>query len=220
MLLLLQMVSFCAGITPTMFESFYLPNPDFDWSCGCALPNFSDSSFEVSSIDSPNSLSTPCELLQSEDNLPNSPGEAITLNKLGNIDNTVDDIEVNLTGYQFERLDRNRHGGGVGIFVRNGIRYTRRTDLEVAEMESICIEFKVCKTPCIFVCVYRPPNSTASTFFECLDDLTCESSRENKEIIIIGDLNSDYLSPALPQTIKLMEFCQSNQLKQLINHPT
>ena len=40
------------------------------------------------------------------------------------LDGTIDNNEVNITGYDLIRKDRNRNGGGVAIYIRNVIPYT------------------------------------------------------------------------------------------------
>ena len=40
------------------------------------------------------------------------------------------DMEVHVDGYTIERKDRGNLGDGVAIYVKNGARYIRRTDLE------------------------------------------------------------------------------------------
>ena len=39
------------------------------------------------------------------------------------LDETIDDHEVNIIGYEILRKDRNRNGGGVAVYVRNIINY-------------------------------------------------------------------------------------------------
>ena len=70
------------------------------------------------------------------------------------------------------------------------------------------------------VCVYRAPNFPYAVISDYLDDLTHKSLRERKQIIILGDLNADYLNNSLSQTRALKDFIEVNQLEQLITEPT
>ena len=45
------------------------------------------------------------------------------------LDNTVNNHEVELNGYDLVRKDRNRHGGGVAMFIRSMINYKTRTPI-------------------------------------------------------------------------------------------
>ena len=56
------------------------------------------------------------------------------------LDTSIGNAEVCPDGYDLLRRDRNRNGGGVGIFVNNSLRYIVRPDLETINIESIWIE--------------------------------------------------------------------------------
>ena len=45
------------------------------------------------------------------------------------LDSTIHNIEVEVGGYRIERLDRNRHGGGICLYIAEGIKYKRRTEV-------------------------------------------------------------------------------------------
>ena len=54
------------------------------------------------------------------------------------LDNSIRDDTVSLENFASPiRLDRNRHGGGVAIYIRNTIPHRRRTDLEINGLEAI-----------------------------------------------------------------------------------
>ena len=61
-------------------------------------------------------------------------------------ENTGDNI-LNMDGFNFERIDRSvlsddslstKRGGGVVVYIADYIKYKRRTDLESADIESVC----------------------------------------------------------------------------------
>jgi hypothetical protein len=81
--------------------------------------------------------------------------------------------------------------------------------------------------PCLFnlpcgllICAYRAPKQPVEPFIDYLDDVTREALRLDKQIIIIGDLNCDYLDESAPQTTALKEFLNVYKLTQLIREPT
>ena len=51
-------------------------------------------------------------------------------------DNSISDSEINLPDYSIVRRDRHRHGGGVAMYIRNGLTFIRRIDLETDDVES------------------------------------------------------------------------------------
>ena len=56
------------------------------------------------------------------------------------LDKAINNSEIGLQGYDLTRLDRNRNGGGVAIYVRNNISYMERSALVPENVEALCIE--------------------------------------------------------------------------------
>lgn len=105
------------------------------------------------------------------------------------LDDTVLDSEICIDGYKYERKDRNRRGGGVGVFILDNIMYNRRNDLEENELESLWIEIKLHNTKSIMVgTFYRPPSSNVQYQSKIEESITkvCEL---NHEVIVLGDFN-------------------------------
>ena len=94
----------------------------------------------------------------------NSPLDVIALNET-RLDNLISSGEIGLSGYELVRLDRNRNGGGVAIYVRNSLNFISRHELVPSSIEAVCVEIKKpnCK-PFIICSVYRPPNSPTEFF--------------------------------------------------------
>ena len=66
-----------------------------------------------------------------------------------------------------ERKDRNADNhGGVIIYIKEGIHYKRRADLEVRDLENIWIEVANNHKRILFGLFYRPPNVNADYFFK------------------------------------------------------
>ena len=87
-----------------------------------------------------------------------------------------------------ERKDRpgDSHGGVI-LYVKNNIHYTRRQDLELRGVESIWIELTLKHKHILFGVFYRPPNSEAVTFSEIEDWINL--AVDSGDIIITGDFN-------------------------------
>ena len=47
------------------------------------------------------------------------------------LDDTIKSCEVHIPGYEFIRLDRNRHGGGVGFNIKTSINFIGCSNLNV-----------------------------------------------------------------------------------------
>ena len=58
------------------------------------------------------------------------------------MDATIADHEIHIDGYKIVRLDRNRHGGGVCIYIKSDIGYSVRSDLAKKSLEMLTIEIR------------------------------------------------------------------------------
>ena len=137
------------------------------------------------------------------------------------LDSSIKDEEVELSGYKIIRRDRNRFGGGVALYVRNSINVNFRSDLSTDKLEAISIEIiKPKSKPFIITAAYRPP-SADDTFFDELTKIIETADSEDKEIILMGDLNCNLQTDKPDHNTKqLNSICEIYQLQQLINHPT
>ena len=72
---------------------------------------------------------------------------------------------MNIINYNIEWEDRNKYGGGVAIYIKKKLSYTRRTDILFNGLELVCVEIKPVKaSPIIVVAWYHPPNDPVTTF--------------------------------------------------------
>ena len=90
--------------------------------------------------------------------------------------------------------------GGVGLFVRNGIKFTIRDDLSVFiphVIETLFVEFKTnSKNNCVVGIIYRPnsaPLADIDRFSQELYNIIDKINSENKTSVIMGDMNLDLL---------------------------
>ena len=104
------------------------------------------------------------------------------------LDDTIHDSSIVPFGYVIYHRDRNQHGGGVLIMVRNTFSVVNRHDLDLP-YEILWIELVACSgSPLLFGVVYRPPsadNSVLDQLYCVLNSLT--STRCN--IMLCGDFN-------------------------------
>ena len=103
------------------------------------------------------------------------------------LDLSVSNQEIKINGYDIVRKDRNRHGGGVAIYIRTSINFIIRDDLTDDNLETITLEISKPKAkPFLINSWYKPPNTTLETF-NAFEDLITRMDSENKEIILLGD---------------------------------
>ena len=137
---------------------------------------------------------------------------------------SVSNQEIKINGYDIVRKDRNRHGGGVAIYIRTSINFIIRDDLTDDNLETITLEISKPKAkPFLINSWYKPPNTTLE-IFKAFEDLITRMHSENKEIILLGDYNCDWSrldsNSANAQTNKLAGIAQTFQFQQLISEPT
>ena len=81
------------------------------------------------------------------------------------LDSSILNTNISLPCYgEPHRLDRNRSGGGVLVFVKSNIYCTRRFDLESPNVEVLWLEMCLEKSiSFIFAVCYQPPNTNAQS---------------------------------------------------------
>ena len=131
----------------------------------------------------------------------------------------------NMENYSLVQVCRSdKVGGGVAMYVKNGIDYAIRNDLSFCspELEVLFIEVKGLKNKStIFGCVYRPPNTNILSFNDKLNSCLCLLEKEKKDIFLLGDYNIDLLHhQSHNNTTVFLETMFSHNMYPLISKPT
>ncbi len=127
--------------------------------------------------------------------------------------------EFMLPNYQLYRKDRKSNGGGVILYIKSSIPGVQRTDLDKDNIEAIWVEIKCEKQkPFIIGYVYRPPASK-SNWTNDMEEILETIYREDKEIIIFGDFNYNFINNELANH-QWNSVVNSFMLKQIIYVPT
>ena len=128
--------------------------------------------------------------------------------------------EVAIPHYSLIRLDRNRHGGGVAIYVHSSILFdvllVGPAGLELIVVSLIRNNCKLCL--CVF---YRPPSSSCS---EILDSL-CEALfivdiSHFSNFLLLGDFNVDFNNPSCHLYSHVSNLMNTFSLSQVVDTPT
>ena len=156
----------------------------------------------------------------------NSKIDVLAINET-KLDASIHDREVHLPGFEIVRRDRpvnGRNGGGVCIYLRSNLNYSIRSDLCDDQLECIVLEItKPRSKPFLISTWYRPPNSPSEIFL-AFEKLIDKIDAEDRELYLLGDLNSD----VLPNNVqhynhnarKLTSILDIYGLDQLIDEPT
>ena len=113
------------------------------------------------------------------------------------IDSTVRDNDLTIEGFHpIFRKDRDRHGGGVAMYIINEIKFLQREGMKT-DFESLTVEIDIQYVkPILVTTIYRPPDSLVE-IFEKNDGFLCKLESEDKESIIAGDMNCNLMKEGI-----------------------
>ena len=131
------------------------------------------------------------------------------------LDQTISTSDLVLPSYQIPiRLDRNRHGGGVAIYVKKCIPFVERIDLIIPNLEAMWIEVNLCNRKVIIGNFYIHQRFTDWNMVEVSIE---QASQICPNLIIIGDFNQDMLNDRKSQNIR--NIINIFNLNQVIDTP-
>ena len=136
------------------------------------------------------------------------------------LDESVTNNELCIQNFDVIRLDRNRHGGGILIYLNNcyshSIVFSGSDDLELIVLAVNNCTFKI--TLGLF---YRPPSSSSS-IFDMLLTVLCAHINVSllSNFILVGDFNVNVLNRSHPLLSKLQALSSSLCLSQVVSEPT
>ena len=112
------------------------------------------------------------------------------------------------------RADRNRHGGGVLLYVRGGIPCKTLKCEKLGDAAGIFIEIIVKKTKWFLMGGHNPSKDSISCFLGHVSEAIDTNMNMFENSIVIGDFN------ALSSDCSLCEFGDVYNLQNLIDEPT
>lgn len=131
-----------------------------------------------------------------------------------------------LPNYRAEFANRvDSRCGGSAIFVSNTLSYTRRYDISIAtsKCESVWIELDksfLSKTNTIIGSIYRSPSSSYPEFCREFDEVMTRLNKENKNIVIVGDININILDTSDSTCLDYATNVLGHGLESLLKFPT
>ena len=97
------------------------------------------------------------------------------------------DSEILVDGYSVLRNDRNRHGGGVCMFIRSDIAYNPRTDLDDENVRAVWCDISLPKSKPILVGTFYNPHRDSD--FRTNFDKVLANINPGQETYMLGDDN-------------------------------
>ena len=130
------------------------------------------------------------------------------------LDDSFPESKFKIPGYSSPiRLDRDRNGGGIMVFVREDIT-AKFLSFEDKPIEALFIELNFRKNKWLLSCSYNPNKNNISDHLQRLRNSLDLYSAKYEKIILIGDFNVSL------EDSHMETFCESYGLKNLIKAPT
>ena len=131
---------------------------------------------------------------------------------ISKIDSSFPTAQFKIKGYTTYWLDRNSNGGGILLYVREGIPFALlNTEFFV---EGFCIEMNIRKKKWLLVCTYNPNKNLISNHLKEIDKNLDNYSSKYDSFILLGNHNSE------PTEQAVRDFCQIYECKNLIKDNT
>ena len=109
-----------------------------------------------------------------------------------------------------------RHGGGVAVYVHESISHKIRSDLMPDNLEVVTLQIANSKLkPFIVTSLYRLLGKSVS-YFNDMEALLTSLDSDNKEAIIMGDTNCDFLDSSINDPKNLKRVLSLHNLTQII----
>ena len=113
------------------------------------------------------------------------------------------------------RLDRNIHGGGIMVYIREDIASKeQKLHANISDIEGIFIEINLRKKRWLLFAGYNNLKSKISSFLDNLGKCLDKYISKYENLLVIGDFNSEI------KEIRMSEFCDIYDLQNLIKDPT
>ena len=112
------------------------------------------------------------------------------------------------------RLDRNRNGGGVLIFVREDIPTKELSFVFPEDIEGVLIEINLRKTKWLLCGCYRPPRQSNDYFLHHLGNALDNFSKTYSKFLLVGDFNAEESNSSME------EFLNNHGAKNIVKEKT
>lgn len=140
---------------------------------------------------------------------------------------SCDDTLFSLPSYncEFDHRQNDRHGGSA-IFISHSLPYKRRVDLSFRtdKVEAVWVEFDrtlfSAHKNTVVASIYRSPTSSYQDFCAELDNILHRLNRENKNVIIVGDININISDISDASCSDYVNCFHGHGLDSLITSPT
>ncbi len=108
----------------------------------------------------------------------------------------IPDSEIHIPGYQLLCNDRNRHGGGVLMYINNSFTVEELPSFHLSTLEILPVVVRYLNFKCCITAFYRPPSSPVSIFDTLTSFLASLSISQVSHFVLLGDFNVNIRNPS------------------------
>ena len=131
------------------------------------------------------------------------------------LDHTFSSNQFRINGYRIFRLDRNRFGGGLILYINENVPCKPLQEhVPLPNFEVIAIEFYQNNQKWLLLGLYKPPNQKTSDFIQNLSLILDLFLKNYDNVTLIGDFNLS------SDDVPLKSFLQAYNLTSLIREAT
>ena len=127
--------------------------------------------------------------------------------------------EICIDGYNLIRKDRDRHGGGVLLYINCAIPYTP-LQLPHPELELILAECHLNSHLFTIASFYHPPTPTIDIMSKLHDIVSLLRLQNLSNLVLCGDFNNDPTRQTSPHSRALRDLQLDYNLTQIVPEPT
>ncbi|CAB3261132.1 unnamed protein product [Arctia plantaginis] len=114
---------------------------------------------------------------------------------------------------------RGGRGGGVGFYIKNGVKVQTRSHPLLSEVEQYWLSINIAGKKVLVGTAYRPPWMFTDKFLDGLTD-SIGALAPFDHIILLGDFNINMLDGCCANTTKLQQFLHYTNMSQVVNTAT
>ena len=132
------------------------------------------------------------------------------------LDETFPERAFMIPGYKKPfRKDRNSHGGGIMVFIRDDIPSREVPQIQgFSDLEGMFVEINLRKSKWLLFATYKPPSFSKNNYFSLVNKALDAYGSKFENIILMGDLNTTN------DDENLVEFLEDRELSNLVHFPT
>ena len=131
------------------------------------------------------------------------------------LDESISNDEIFIPGFSLIRRDRDRHGGGIAMYIHDSVPFTVR--LKHPSIELLLVNLKIKRKSIVCGLYYRPPSSNPSDLVNLESTLQEIPPAQSKSLLLLGDFNIDLLKSSSPALNSIVD---KQGLTQVVTSPT